>query len=314
MSGKPYLKISRKIESALEQGLPIVALESTVITHGLPYPHNYSLAKDLEKLIRDKGVEPATIAVIDGDICVGLEDNALERLATEEGMKKISLRDFAPTIVNAHSGGTTVAATMYVAASVGIKTFATGGIGGVHRLIPGSDMQNYDISTDLTALTQYGVVVVCAGVKAILDIAGTLELLETLGIPVIGYRSSDFPAFFCSSSGLSTYLRIDDAETIAEIASTHWGLGMESGILVANPPPGDTAIAKDVVEDAIMRALEDARELNIKGQQVTPFLLNQLNVITNGSTLQSNLALLKNNALLACEIACHLIRFTTGRL
>lgn len=314
MSNKPHLKISKKIERALKQGLPIVALESTVITHGLPYPQNYSLARDLEDIIRNEGVEPATIAVIDGDVCVGLDDEALERLATEKGMKKISLRDYAPAMVNVCSGGTTVAATMYVAATVGIQTFATGGIGGVHRVIPGSDKQNYDISTDLIALARYGVIVVCAGVKAILDIAGSLELLETLGIPVIGYQTDEFPAFYCSSSGLSTYLRVDDAEKIAKIASIHWGLGMESGILVANPPPKETAIPINVVEDAIAMALDDAKESNIKGQQVTPFLLSRLNVITNGSTLQSNLGLLKNNALLACDIARHLVRFPYNRL
>ena len=201
MFEKAYIKLSNSVERALEKKLPIVALESTVITHGLPYPQNYTLAKDLEELVRSMQVEPATIAVIDGQIHVGLDDVRLLKLASENGMKKVSLRDFAPTIVNRESGGTTVAATMFIAANVGIKVFATGGIGGVHRLLAGSDKQNYDISADLMALAKYHVIVVCAGVKAILDIKGTLELLETMGIPVIGYQSSDFPAFFCKSSG-----------------------------------------------------------------------------------------------------------------
>ena len=294
---KEYVSILPEVDQALRDSKPVVALESTVITHGLPFPENGNLAKNLEAEIREKGCIPATIAILDGVICVGLDAGQLERLAQAEEMVKISVRDIAPAVTKHKSGGTTVAGTLAIAQGVGIKVFATGGIGGVHRQAP------FDVSADLGELARAQMVVVCAGVKAILDIPATLEVLETYGVPVIGYQSDEFPAFYSVSSGIAVSVRANSAEEVAIIAKTHWELGLSGSILVAVPPPIDVAIDPDSVETAIQEALVEAQNKNIRGQSVTPFLLSRVSELTGGSSLRANLGLLRNNARVAAEIA-----------
>lgn len=294
---KAYFHIKPEIDQALELGKPIVALESTVITHGLPYPDNLLLASDLEKAIREEGCIPATIAILNGKICIGLDSTQMEELVHADGVRKISSRDIASAIVSQASGGTTVAGTLAIAAQAGIKGFATGGIGGVHR---GS---TFDVSADLYQLAHSQLVVVCAGAKAILDIPATLEVLETNGIPVIGYQTDEFPAFYSVSSGLPVTIRIDLPEHVATLAKTHWELGMQSSILVTVPPPADVAVNASLVETAIQTATEEAVELGIHGQSVTPFLLKRVSELTGGLSLKANLGLLRNNACVAAKIA-----------
>jgi pseudouridine-5'-phosphate glycosidase len=290
-------KINPEVEKALQFGKPVVALESTVITHGLPYPENVNLANDMEKVIREQGCIPATIAIIEGKICVGLDRALMDLLVHCKDVCKISVRDIAPAVVMHKSGGTTVAGTLAIAQILGIKVFATGGIGGVHRGAP------FDVSADLGQLTRSQLVVVCAGAKAILDIPATLEVLETYGVPVIGYKTAEFPAFFSISSGLPVTVRTDLPEEIAVLAKTHWEMGMESSILVAVPPPADVALDAGEVESAIQTALDDAVDRHIHGQAMTPFLLRRVSELTGGSSLKANLGLLRNNASVAAEIA-----------
>jgi len=294
---KEYVSILPEVDQALRDSKPVVALESTVITHGLPFPENGNLAKNLEAEIREKGCIPATIAILDGVIYVGLDAGQLERLAQAKEMVKISVRDIAPAVTKHKSGGTTVAGTLAIAQGVGIKVFATGGIGGVHRQAP------FDVSADLGELARAQMVVVCAGVKAILDIPATLELLETYGVPVIGFQTDKFPAFYSVSSGIAVSVRANSAEEVAIIAKTHWELGLSGSILVAVPPPIDVAIDPDSVETAIQEALVEAQNKNIRGQSVTPFLLSRVSELTGGSSLRANLGLLRNNARVAAEIA-----------
>lgn len=278
-------------------GAPVVALESTVITHGLPRPQNYELARDMEKQVRDNGATPATIALLDGKIRIGLSNDELVRLSDSESPLKVSHRDFAAAILNKADGGTTVAGTMFAANMAGIKVFATGGIGGVHKESP------FDISTDLHSLAEVPTIVVCAGAKAILDLPATLEYLETMGVPVIGYRTNEFPAFYSRESGLGVSTRLDSAREIAEFAKAHWNLGMRSGILVVNPIPETDAIPRSVMEPIIARASAEAVKQGVHGQKLTPFLLSLINELTRGKSLKANLALLLNNARLAAEIA-----------
>lgn len=278
-------------------GAPVVALESTVITHGLPRPQNYELARDMEKQVRDNGATPATIALLDGKIRIGLSNDELVRLSDSESPLKVSHRDFAAAILNKADGGTTVAGTMFAANMAGIKVFATGGIGGVHKESP------FDISTDLHSLAEVPTIVVCAGAKAILDLPATLEYLETMGVPVIGYRTNEFPAFYSRESGLGVSTRLDSAREIAEFAKAHWNLGMRSGILVVNPIPETDAIPRSVMEPIIARASAEAVKQGVHGQKLTPFLLSLINELTGGKSLKANLALLLNNARLAAEIA-----------
>jgi pseudouridine-5'-phosphate glycosidase len=292
-----YFSIHPEVSQALSDGKPVVALESTVITHGLPFPENGKLAKSLEAAIRARGCIPATIAVLDGTICVGLNEGQLDRLSQAEGMLKISSRDLAPAIEMHKSGGTTVAGTLVVAQAARIKVFSTGGIGGVHRQAP------YDVSADLVQLARNPLVVVCAGAKAILDIPATLEVLETFGVPVVGYKTDEFPAFYSRSSGMQVSTRVDSAEQVAHLALTHWELGLTSSILLAVPPPADTAIENDVVEEAIGNALDEAKKLGVRGQAVTPFLLGRVSLLTGGTSMKANLSLLHNNAVVAAEIA-----------
>ena len=286
-----------EVEQALLDKKPVVALESTVLTHGLPFPENINLATDVEMVIREKGCIPATIAIIDGNVCIGLDHAQVERLVHMEGLHKISVRDIAPAVVMKKSGGTTVAGTLVIAQQAGIKVFATGGIGGVHREAP------FDVSADLGQLARAKLVVVCAGAKAILDIPATLEVLETNGVPVVGYGTDDFPAFYSVSSGLAVSMRIDSAEEVARLAQFHWDMGLPGSILVAVPPPADVALESSLVETAIQTAMEEAKEKKIHGQAVTPFLLSRVSALTGGASLKANLGLLRNNARVAAEIA-----------
>ena len=302
MSKPPTLHwiASSPIDSALRSALPLVALESTVITHGLPRPQNLQLARDMECLVRENGATPATIAVLDGKIHIGLTDAELERLANEDNVRKISRRDFATAIIKKECGGTTVAGTMFAAHHAGIKAFATGGIGGVH------DIETLDISTDLQALADTPMIVVCAGAKAILDLPATLEYLETMGVPVIGYGTDEFPAFTSRKSSLPVSLRLDSPQDVVEFAKTHWELGLQSAVLVCQPLSSEEEIPPEKIDGAIQQARREARTQGIHGQPLTPFLLARLSELTRGESLKANLRLLLNNARLAAWIACAL--------
>jgi pseudouridylate synthase len=295
-----YYQLSPEVIQGLQLDLPLVALESAVITHGLPRPENLKLAMSVENVVRSYNAIPATIALLGGKICVGLNQGSLERLANENNVRKVSKRDFATTLASNASGGTTVAGTLIAARTIGIRVFSTGGIGGVHRHTP------FDISADLPELSHSPLVVVCAGAKAILDLPATLEYLETLGIPVIGYQTDEFPAFYSPDSGLPLKTRVNSPAEVAAIAQIHWSLGLESAILVVVPPPDNLALPRKDVEKMIEQALVEAQEKTISGSAVTPFLLNRVSELTGGASLRANLELLRNNARLAAEIACQL--------
>lgn len=282
---------------ALTKGTGVVALESAVITHGLPRPVNRELADELEIIIRENGITPATIALIDGSISVGITRDELFTLADDEKAVKVSSRMMGIAAAKKLSGGTTVAATLVAAHTAGIQVFATGGIGGIHR------GHSFDISADLEELARRPVIVVCAGAKAILDLPATLEALETRGIPVLGYQTEDFPAFYSPSSGLKTDLRIDSPEQASEIATTHWKAGNHSAVLVCNPLPEDQALDAEKINQAIEEAVKEAEAQGISGSALTPFLLDKVGKISKGESLQANLALLRNNARLAARIA-----------
>jgi pseudouridylate synthase len=288
--------LSSEVLRARALDLPIVALESTVITHGLPYPDNLDLAKQMEEEVRGQGCVPATIAVLEGKICVGLNNTQLNRLAVEKGMLKISTRDFATAIVNGKSGGTTVAATVFAAQQAGIRVFATGGIGGVHRNAP------FDVSADLSLLSEVPMLVVCAGAKAILDLPATMERLETLGVPVVGYQTNEFPAFYSRNSGMKVSARADTPEAVAKLARAHWELGFNSAVLLGVPPPEEVALSRELVEGYVELALAEMGE-QISGQLVTPYLLKRISELSHGASLRVNLALLKNNAHVAAQAA-----------
>ncbi len=305
----PYFSLTQEVTHALELNLPLVALETTVITHGLPYPDNLTLADNMEDEVRNQGVTPATIGVIDGRVQVGMVPAQLSFLATSGGeLLKISLRDFAPAIASLASGGTTVAGTMYAAHAVGIHVFATGGIGGVHFELSSRRKGAFDVSADLPALANIPMIVVCAGAKAILDLQATLEYLETWGVPVVGYQTDDFPAFYSSRSGLKTSTRADTPEEVAFVARSHWALGMKSAILVTVPPPDEVALPSEAVKKAVRAALKAAQTEKITGKEVTPFLLSRVSELTEGSSLRANLGLLLNNANVASQIARALSR------
>lgn len=290
------MTLSSEITRALKLTLPVVALESTVITHGLPHPQNLSLARDMEAAIRDEGGTPATIAILGGKVRVGLTDLEIEELARTKAIK-VSRRDIASAIVQKSYGGTTVAGTMFIANQAGIRLFATGGIGGVHRESP------FDISADLQALADTPMIVVCAGAKAILDLPATLEYLETMSVPVVGFQTGEFPAFYSRESGLKTSLKLDTPEEIVAFALAHWSAGLKSAILVANPVPKADAIPKAEMDPIIAQASAQARQQKITGQALTPFLLDRIRELTSGKSLHTNLALLLNNARLAAQIA-----------
>ncbi|GAP21067.1 pseudouridine-5'-phosphate glycosidase [Leptolinea tardivitalis] len=291
---------TKTVSAALRNQRPVVALESTVITHGLPEPVNLELAQSMEKIVSDGNATPATIAVLGGQVHVGLEADELENLSKSRSTHKISARDFGPAAARKWDGGTTVAATLIVSRNAGIRVFATGGIGGVHR---GS---NFDISADLIELGRSPVVVVCAGAKSILDLPATLEFLETQGVPVVGYGVDEFPAFYSTSSGLRLECRVDTPEEVANVALAHWQTGLKSAVLVVNPPPPADAIPTQIVEAWITRAEKDAHLAGVHGNALTPYLLSRLSEISGNATLKTNLALLRNNAELAAKIACAL--------
>lgn len=278
---------------------PIVALESTIITHGMPYPKNIQVAREVEEIVRQNGAIPATIAILDGSIHIGLEDVELKKLAQTRDVVKVSRADIAFTIANGKTGATTVAATMIVAKSVGIQVFATGGIGGVHR---GSEL-NFDISADLRELALTDVTVVAAGPKAILDIPKTMEVLETNGVPVLVYGQNSMPAFWSSTSTVPAPLRVNSVDEIVASMLVHKALGLDGGQLVANPVPLADQISADVIEPLIEEALIEAKKLMINAKAVTPFLLNRIFELTEGKSLITNIALVKNNARLASEIS-----------
>ncbi|MCF6368452.1 pseudouridine-5'-phosphate glycosidase [Rhizobium halophilum] len=309
MTNSPPLPIiySREVEAARTKGAPIVALESTIITHGMPYPGNIEMAHSVETIIRNGGAVPATIAVIEGTLHVGLESEQLEKLAQAKDVMKLSRADFAFALANGRTGATTVAATMIAAALAGIRVFATGGIGGVHR---GAE-QSFDISADLEELAKTDVIVVCAGAKAILDIPKTLEVLETRGVPVVTYGSTDFPAFWSRVSGLPSPLTVETASEIADFEAARLAAGIRGGILVANPVPAPDEIARDEMEGFIKVALKAAEEQKIAAKAVTPFLLDHIFHQTGGRSLKTNIALVENNARLAAEIA---VALTSQRL
>jgi pseudouridine-5'-phosphate glycosidase len=289
--------LSQDVAGALRSGHPVVALESAVITHGLPRPQNYQLAQALEQEVRQQGATPATVGLMDGKVHVGLSTDELVRLANEDGARKISRRDFGIALARGENGGTTVAGTLIAARLSGIRVFATGGIGGVHRNAP------FDMSADLPELGRSPLVVVCAGAKSILDLPATVEVLETMGVAVIGFGTDQFPAFFSRESGLPVNVRVDHPREIAEIARQHWLLGLESALLVVQPPPADVALPSEQIEGVIEQALDDAEQQKISGAGVTPFLLDRVNRLSGGASLQANLALLRSNASLAAQIA-----------
>jgi pseudouridylate synthase len=294
----PNFVIYSEVAQALRDHQPVVALESAVITHGLPYPENLNLAIEMETEVRSQGAIPATIALLAGQIHIGLSPIELENLA-DPGLKtrKISRRDYGIAIAGREYGGTTVAGTLIAARTVGIKVFATGGIGGVHRNAA------FDISADLPELSRSPLVVVCAGAKAILDLPATLEYLETMGIPVIGYQTDEFPAFYSRKSGLPVNVRIDNPGEAARIALAQWELGLENAVLLVQPPPAESAIPYEEVNTIIEQALLESREKHISGSAVTPFLLSKVSELSHGSSLRANLALLRNNAQLAAQVA-----------
>ena len=298
------IHVSTPVREALAEHRAVVALESTILAHGMPYPRNLETARAVEADVRAAGAVPATIAVLDGTIRVGLDGSELERVATAPNMLKLSRADLAYALAARRDGATTVAATMLCAYHAGIAVFATGGIGGVHHGVASS----MDVSADLTELARTPVLVVCAGAKAILDIPKTLELLETLGVPAVTYRSDEFPAFWSARSGLPAPLRCDDPAAIAAIFASARELGMGTGMLVANPIDAAQEIPRDVMTTIIERALGEAHDQRIGGKALTPWLLDRIFVMTDGRSLEANVALVRGNARFAAQIAKALLR------
>ncbi len=297
-----YLDIKPEIKKALEDGKAVVALESTIISHGMPYPRNVETALNVEQIIRDNGAIPATIAIMDGKLKVGLNKDEIESLGKSSDAIKCSRRDIPFILAKKLDGATTVASTMLIASIAGIKVFATGGIGGVHR----GAQETFDISADLQELAHTDVAVVCAGAKSILDIGLTLEYLETQGVPVVGFGTDELPAFYTSKSGFGVDYRVDTPEELAEALKTKWDLGIEGGVVVANPIPPEYEMDPAVIDSAISEAVREADLKGIKGKESTPFLLAKVKEITGGSSLDSNIQLVYNNAVLGAKIAVEL--------
>ena len=294
------LKISKEVQNALDNNIPVVALESTIISHGMPYPKNYETALNCEKIIREEGCVPATIAIINGTICVGLSREEIEYIAREAGkVIKTSRRDIPIIVAKGLNGATTVAATAFIASLAGIKVFATGGIGGVHR---GAEI-SMDISCDLNELALRNIAVVCAGAKAILDLGKTLEYLETFGVPVIGYKTEMLPAFYTKDSDFKVNYRLDTPMEIAKVLKTKWDLNIDGGVLVTNPIPDEYSMDKDFINQKIDEAIEKMNKEGIIGKDQTPFLLKTIVELTGGSSLESNIKLVYNNCHLAASIA-----------
>ncbi|MBS4213176.1 MULTISPECIES: pseudouridine-5'-phosphate glycosidase [Neobacillus] len=296
---KEYITLSEEVRTAKEQGKPIVALESTIISHGMPYPQNVQTAREVEQIVRDNGAVPATIAIIDGKIKIGLSDEELEMFGKSSGVAKASRRDLAYLLATKKLGATTVAATMICAELAGINIFVTGGIGGVHR---GAET-TMDISADLDELGQTNVAVICAGAKSILDLGLTMEYLETKGVPVIGYQTDVLPAFYTRKSEFPLNLRADDVDEIASTLKVKWDLNLKGGAVIANPIPEEYAMDEEFINGVIETALKEAAERHITGKDVTPFMLGKVKELTEGKSLDANIALVKNNAVVGAKIA-----------
>lgn len=303
-----YIDIKPEVLEALNNGEAVVALESTIISHGMPYPENIETALNVEKIIRSEGATPATIAILNGRIKVGLNEEELEYLAKSKNVVKTSRRDIPFVISQKLDGGTTVAATMIIASLAGIKVFATGGIGGVHR----NAQKTFDISADLQELASTNVAVVCAGPKSILDIGLTLEYLETNGVPVIGFKTDELPAFYSRRSGFKVDYRVDSAEELARAIKAKWDLGLEGGLVIGNPIPKEYEIDYEVINEAIEEALEEAEAIGVKGKEITPFLLSKVKDITKGKSLKANIQLVYNNAKVASQLAIELAKLYRG--
>ena len=294
-----YVEINPEVAEALSSGKAVVALESTIISHGMPYPKNVETALAAEQVVRDNGAIPATIAIIKGKLKVGLTLDEIEYLGKTEGVIKTSRRDIPFIIAKKLDGATTVASTMIIADLAGIRVFATGGIGGVHRGAP----ESFDISADLQELAHTNVAVVCAGAKSILDIGLTLEYLETQGVPVIGYGTDELPAFYTSRSGYAVDYRVDSPEETAEALKAKWDLGLEGGVVIANPIPAEYEMDPEVINGAIAAAVKESEEKGIKGKESTPFLLAKVKELTGGASLDSNIQLVYNNVKVGAQIA-----------
>ncbi|MBQ2710817.1 MAG: pseudouridine-5'-phosphate glycosidase [Clostridia bacterium] len=302
---KQYLNISAEVKSALQNNRPVVALESTIISHGMPYPQNVQTALMVEQIVRDAGCVPATIAIIEGKLTVGCSKDQIDLLGRlGQQVTKVSRRDIPFIVAKGLNGATTVASTMYIASLAGVQVFATGGIGGVHR----NAEKTMDISADLDELQQTSVMVVCAGAKSILDIGLTLECLETRGVPVVGFQTEDMPAFYTQKSGFKVDYRLDTAREIAEAFFVQRKIGLQGGMLVANPIPDSYAMDSKYISDNIQRAVEEAERLGISGKETTPYLLDKIQRLTGGKSLQANIQLVYNNARLASQIARELCK------
>jgi pseudouridine-5'-phosphate glycosidase len=300
-------QISPSVAKALAAQKAVVALESTVLTHGLPYPDNLELARSAQRIISDQGAVPATTSLLDGKLLVGMEDDQLDKLVHTPNPLKVSARNLGIGVAQKRTGGTTVAGTLVICRTVGIQVFATGGIGGVHR---GS---TFDISADLDELACSPVIVVCAGAKSILDLPATLEALETRGVPVVGFQTDEFPAFYSRQSGLPVDTSVSTAAEMAEIAASHWALGLHSAVLVCVPPPLEFSLETSKVESFITKAIREAEANGIARSRLTPYLLEKMNELTHGQSLQTNLALLRNNVFTAAQIALQLAQ-KAGRI
>lgn len=294
-----YLNVHPEVKKALAEGLPVVALESTIISHGMPYPKNIEMAKTVSKIIRENGAIPATIAIIDGVLKVGLTTEEIEFLGTSKDVVKASRRDLPFIISKKLNGATTVATTMILANLAGVKVFATGGIGGVHR----GAQETFDISADLQELANTNVAVICAGAKSILDIGLTLEYLETNGVPVVGFETEEFPAFYTRKSGFGVDYKVESSLEVASALKAKWDLNLKGGMVIGNPIPKEFEMDYDTINNAIESALEEAEEKNIAGKKVTPFLLDRVKTITDGKSLDANIELVYNNAKVAAQIA-----------
>jgi pseudouridine-5'-phosphate glycosidase len=299
-----YIEINPEVKNALNNGKPVVALESTIISHGMPYPENIETAKKVEKIVMDNEAVPATIAIINGKLKVGLTEEELEYMGKGKDILKTSRRDLPFIIAKKLNGATTVASTMIIAALAGIKVFVTGGIGGVHR----NAQETFDISADLMELANTDVAVVCAGAKSILDIGLTLEYLETHGVPVIGFQTDEFPAFFTRRSGFNVDYRVDSEVELANALKAKWDLGLKGGVVIGNPIPTEHEMDYDIINKAIEDALVEAEKLGIKGKEITPFLLGKIKSITKGKSLESNIQLVYNNAKLGANLAVELAK------
>ncbi|SHH56375.1 pseudouridine-5'-phosphate glycosidase [Caloranaerobacter azorensis DSM 13643] len=297
-----YLEINSEVKKAIEKGDPVVALESTIISHGMPYPQNVETAKKVERIIRENGAIPATIGIIKGKLKVGLSEEEIEYMGKAKNVFKVSRRDIPFIIAKQLDGATTVASTMIISALSGIKVFVTGGIGGVHR----GAQETFDISADLMELANTNVAVVCAGAKSILDIGLTLEYLETHGVPVIGYKTDEFPAFYTRKSGFRVDYRVDSVNELAEIIKIKWDLKLNGGLVIGNPIPEEYEMDYDIINKVIDDAIIEANKRGIRGKDLTPFLLSKIKQITEGKSLESNIQLVYNNAVVGSKVAVEL--------